>query len=96
MGCLLICSVLKKQPTLFFSITSAGLKTPVCVRCTVKKALTCLASADLSKKEAPSLGVSAALSNDACFTGQQPSESYDANVFHFVLHTSSLISRLSG
>lgn len=29
---------------------------------------------------------------DACFTQQRPSESYDANVSHFVLHTSSLIS----
>lgn len=39
---------------------------------------------------------SSALSNDARFTRRQPSQSYDANVFHFVLHTSSLISLLSG
>lgn len=37
---------------------------------------------------------SSAPRSDACFTQQRPSESYDANVSHFVLHTSSLISRL--
>lgn len=31
------------------------------------------------------------LSYDTCFTLWQPSESYDANVLHFVLHTSPLI-----
>lgn len=39
---------------------------------------------------------SSAPSNDARFTQQRPSESYDANVSHFVLHTSSLISLLRG
>lgn len=39
---------------------------------------------------------SCALSNDARFTRRRPSESYDANVFHFVLHTSSLISLILG
>lgn len=39
---------------------------------------------------------SSAPRTDACFTQQRPSESYDANVSHFVLHTSSLISPLWG